>query len=247
LTDFGAQPPDEPALHLRITTDLGDKIRCGAWPPGFRIPFEHELSAQYGCSRATVNKAVSVLVAAGLIQRRKRAGSFVARPLIQSAVLQIPDIEAEVEQRGQVYGYSLISRRFRHIDPSSVAEIALCKSGAVLEIRCLHLADGRPLALEDRIINLAVAPETADADFATRPPGGWLLRHEPWTEAEHRIGAVNPDAASAAHLQIKAAVACLILQRWTWRVGDGVTYARQLFPGDYFDLVARFTPGPVKI
>jgi len=34
--------------------------------------------AQYGCARATVNKAVSALAAAGLIERHRRAGSFVA-------------------------------------------------------------------------------------------------------------------------------------------------------------------------
>ena len=86
---------DERALHQRISLDLEANIRSGAWPPGFRIPFEHELTAQYGCARATVNKAVSALVAAGLIERRRRAGSFVARPHLQSAVLEIPDIQAD--------------------------------------------------------------------------------------------------------------------------------------------------------
>ena len=59
---------DERALHQRISLDLEANIRSGAWPPGFRIPFEHELTAQYGFARATVNKAVSALVAVGLIE-----------------------------------------------------------------------------------------------------------------------------------------------------------------------------------
>jgi len=234
---------DERPLHQRIGLDLEAKIRSGAWPPGFRIPFEHELTVQYGCARATVNKAVSALVAAGLIERRRRAGSFVARPHLQSAVLEIPDIQAEITRRGQAYGYDLLSRRVRGIDARDPDEAALGVMGTVLELHCRHLADGQPFAVERRIVSLAAAPEAAEVDFADTPPGTWLLKHVAWTEAEHRIGAVNPDAATARLLGISPADACLSVRRWTWRVGQGITYVRQTFPGDAHDLVARFTPG----
>ncbi len=233
---------DERALHQRITADIEDKIRSGAWPPGFRIPFEHELTAQYGCARATVNKAVSVLATAGLVERRRRAGSFVARQHIQSAVLEIPDIEAEVTRRGQAYGYCLLSRALRRIDATDPDEARL-GAGSGLEIHCLHLADGQPLALEQRLINLDVAPGAVEADFAKVSPGSWLLRHVPWSEAEHRISAINPDRADARLLKVRPADACLSVRRWTWRIGEGVTFVRQIFPGDAYDLVARFTPG----
>lgn len=246
MTGPVADIADERALHLRITADLGDKIRSGVWAPGFRIPFEHELSAQYGCARATVNKAVSALASAGLIERRRRAGSFVARQHMQSAVLQIPDLEAEVARRGQLYAYRLLARRLRPADALSTDEAALGAGGEVLEIRCLHLADGRPLALEERVINLASAPDAAGADFSVMAPGGWLLRHAPWTDAEHRIRAINPDPEAAARLEIGPADACLQIQRWTWRLGEGITYACQRFPGDSYDLVARFTPGSTQ-
>ena len=47
------------------------RILSGEWPPGHRIPFEHELTARYGCSRMTVSKALGELVEAGLIERRR--------------------------------------------------------------------------------------------------------------------------------------------------------------------------------
>ena len=231
------------ALHLRISADLAAKIRSGAWPPGFRIPFEHELTGQYRCARATVNKAVLALVAAGLVERRRRAGSFVARPHIQSAVLEIPDIAAEITRRGQAYAYDFLIRRVRAIDPASADEAALGAPGPVLEIHCRHLANTRPFAVEERIVNLAAVPQAADADFATTAPGAWLLAHVAWSEARHQIGAVNPGAALARRLGVKPACACLSVKRWTWRLGAGITYVRQTFPGDAYDLVARFTPG----
>src|SRR3546814_1431580 len=61
------------SLDARIRADIEARIRSGAWPPGHRIPFEHELTATYGCSRATVSKALGALARAGIIDRRKRA------------------------------------------------------------------------------------------------------------------------------------------------------------------------------
>src|SRR5207302_171329 len=83
--------------------DIEKRILTGEWPPGHRIPFEHELVVRYGCSRMTVNKALSELAQADLIERRRRAGSFVRRPQHLSAVLKIADIGAEINALGRGY------------------------------------------------------------------------------------------------------------------------------------------------
>ena len=114
--------------------------------------------------------------------------------------------------------------------------------GAVLELDGVHMAAGRPFAWEHRLISLAVAPDALGVDFAAQAPGSWLLSHIPWTEARHRITARSPDAEAARRLQLPTTTACLQVERWTWRQAEPVTYVRQLFPGDAFDLVAEFTP-----
>ena len=88
-------------LHRRIYAELEGRILSGDWAPGVRIPFEHELTTRYGCSRMTVNKAISELADRGLVIRRRRAGTFVAQPRAHSAVLSIPDLRAEATGRGQ--------------------------------------------------------------------------------------------------------------------------------------------------
>ncbi len=231
------------ALHQRIGADICGKIRSGEWPPGFRIPFEHELTRQYGCARATVNKAVQALAAAGLVERRRRAGTFVARPRIQSALLEIPDIEGEITRRGQNYAYALIDVATHAADSNDLDVAALGASGRLLNLRCVHVADGRPFALETRLINLTSVPEAARADFMAEAPGAWLRAHVAWTEARHQISAVNPEAAVARRLGVRTTTACLSVKRWTWRQGVGVTFVRQTFPGHAYDLVASFTPG----
>ncbi|WGD31608.1 histidine utilization repressor [Ancylobacter sp. WKF20] len=228
-----------PTLGQRIRADLEGRILSGEWPPGHRIPFEHELMAQYGCARMTVNKVIAGLVAAGLVERRRRAGSFVAQPRIHSAVLRIPDIPAEVAARGETYGYRLLTRRQRRAEAGDPHGL---DGQQVLDITCLHLANGRPLAVEERLISLASVPEALSANFAATPPGSWLLRHVPWTEAEHRISALGAPARLAEALGVAKGTACLSLERRTWRAGETVTFVRQVFRGDAYDLVARFAP-----
>ena len=234
----------DPTLHKRIRTDISARILSGAWPPGFRIPFEHELMAEYGCSRMTVNKALAPLAESGLIIRRRKAGSFVSRPRIHSVVLDIPDIPAEVMARGEPYGYELLSQRVRIASRREVEELGLDAPLEVLALRCLHRASGRPFALEERLINLEAVPEAANVDFARTAPGSWLLGHVPWTEAEHRISAANVVKATTSVLGIEPMAACLVLERQTWRGVDRITHVRLTFPGEAYDLVARFSPQP---
>lgn len=234
----------DPTLHKRIRADISARILSGTWPPGYRIPFEHELMAQYGCSRMTVNKALAPLAESGLIVRRRKAGSFVSRPRIHSVVLDIPDIPTEVKARGEPYGYELQSRKARIANRRDLEELGLEQAAPVLALRCLHRASGRPFALEERLINLQTVPQAEDVDFARTAPGSWLLGHVPWTEAEHRISAANVARPVAMLLGIEATAACLVLERRTWRGEDRITHVRLIFPGEAYDLVARFAPQP---
>ncbi len=229
------------SLHQRIRADIQERILSGAWPPGHRVPAEHELMAEYGCSRMTVNKALAPLAEAGLIVRRRRAGSFVARPKIHSAVVDIPDIQAEVTARGQAYGYELLSRAARPAEPAEARALDLPSGARVLALTCLHRAGGQPFALEERLISLSAAPEAEAVDFSAASPGGWLLGHVPWTEAEHRISAVNA-GRSARLLGLDPDAACLVLERLTWRGEARITHVRMTFPGEAYDLIARFSP-----
>jgi GntR family histidine utilization transcriptional repressor len=235
-----AVPPR--SLHQRIRTDIEQRILSGEWGAGQRIPNEHELMTTYGCARMTVNKVLSGLVEAGLIERRRRAGSFVRRPRGQSAVLEIPDVRAEVQARGEVYRYELRSLERRAATEADRAWLTVPAGRPVLALECRHFADGAPYALERRLIALDAVPEAAEGDFAQELPGTWLLGHVPWHGAEHRISAVNVDAAIADLLDVDAGTACLVVERHTWRNDAPVTAVRFWYPGSRQTLVARFTP-----
>ncbi len=229
-----------PPLHERIRAEIETAILNGDLRPGDRIPIETDLMAQYGCARMTVNKALSALASAGMLERRKRAGSFVARPRAQSMVLDVPDLAAAVAARGQAYRWALTSRKITAPDQAEAA--ALGVRAKVLKLTGVHFADGLPLAFEERMVNLELVQAIAEADLSQTPPGSWLIAHVPWTEAENRISAAETPPGIARALGIDRGAPCLILERRTWRGADTVTRVRQHFVADRYELIARFGP-----
>jgi GntR family transcriptional regulator, histidine utilization repressor len=231
-------------LHQRILADLEAKIVSGEWPPGSRLPTEMELCAVYGCSRMTVNKVLSQLARAGLIDRRKRAGSFVLQPRSQAAVLDIHDVRTEVEALKRPYGYRLLDRSIRAADEREAAWIGEdMADDRLLILEAIHLASGRPFCAEWRAIDLDTVPNAEGADFATTPPSTWLLHEVPWTIAEHTIRAVGAEGEIAQVLDLREGAPCLQMERRTWNRDRPVTLARLTYPGDAHALTARFSPG----
>lgn len=230
------------SLHQKILGDLQGKILSGKLAPGARIATEHELAEAYDCSRMTVSNVLAKLARAGLVERRRKAGTFVTRPQSQAAVLEIHDIKAEVLALGRPYRFELVSRTVRRSTAADRERFDTKATGRVLDLVARHFAGAKVFCLEERLINLESVPQAAEESFQDVPPGRWLLDSVPWTAAEHRIGASNASGATAASLSVPAGTACLIVERRTWRAALPVTHVRLTYPGDSHQLVARFTP-----
>lgn len=237
-----AAEPAAPSLHQRILRDIEQRIVSGEWPPGHRIPSELELSKSYLCSRMTVNKVLTQLARASMVERRRKLGSFVMRPRSRSAVLEIQDIRAEIQALGLPYRYEWIGRSQRRSLPADMDTLGLDQAGSLVALRCLHHAGEAPFCLERRLINLATVPQAADESFRDEPPGAWLVSHVPWTSAELRIRAGAADAETASLLRLPVGAPCLTVQRRTWKGDSPVTFVRLSYPADAHELVAHFSP-----
>ena len=231
------------SLHERILTEIEQNILSGHWPPGYRIPAEVELTEQYQCSRMTVNKVLTQLARAGLIERRRKVGSFVTRPAQGgSAVLEIRDIRSEVLATGKAYRTELLHRQRRRSIRADMDALQLQRPQSVLYLISMHYADSKPFCLEDRLINLQAVPAAAQESFTEEPPGSWLYQHVPWSSAEHRIRATAADAETAALLKIRKGSPCLVIERRTWTEDQPVTQVKLIYPAEETELVARFSP-----
>ena len=233
-------------LYKQIRAAIARPIVAGQLAPGTRLPSEHEFMALFATSRMTVNKALQSLADEGLVVRRRPTGTFVAPRVAEHAVMDIVDIIDEVEAAGARYGYQLLSRaRVTGACAELPNELPkeLPTGGDSLHLTCRHDADGVPILLEERWINLAAAPAALNEGFETTPPNRWLLRNLPWSRAEHTIRAVKAGRALARQLRIAAGDACLLVERTTWQAETAITFVTLTYPGARHQLVARFAPG----
>jgi GntR family histidine utilization transcriptional repressor len=242
----GSKISTQRTLHARILADIEKRIVSGKWPPGHKLPAEVELAEQYGCARMTVNKVMTQLAEAGLIDRQRKAGSFVAQPRGQSAVLEITDIETEVKSLGRTYGFALQSRETMVANASHLQAWDVAAGSRIIKIACIHFSGDQPFCVEERLINATVVPSALEADFSSTAPGRWLLNQVPWTEAEHRIQAGAASAPMARRLDLEKGAPCLIIERRTWSNVGPVTKVLLTYPAKTHMIVARFAPSRQK-
>ncbi len=222
------------AKHNDIHAELLGRITSGLWPAGAAIPNEADLALEFGCTRPTVARALSDLVKAGLIERRRRAGSRVVERRAREILLTIPLVRTEIEAAGRGYGYHLLG-----IERAPGSARTVIGPGEALHILCLHSADGEPYQLEDRWINLRTVPLAAAQDFAREGPNEWLVRTVPFTRAEHILSAAAAGPEEAERLGLATGAPVFVIERTTWLGEDPVTQVRLIHPGQGFRLFAR--------
>lgn len=233
------------SLHGKILTEIEQNILSGRWPPGFRIPSEMELTEHYACSRMTVNKVLTQLAHAGLLQRKRKAGSFVTQPKTSSAVLDIPDLRQVVQAMGKEYDSQLLSRKQRRSTRDDMQAMRMAGASPVVHVLCLHMAGARPFCLEDRLINLESVPDAEHEMFTEHSPSSWMVSHVPWSSAEHRIRAQAASEEMAQLLKIEPGSPCLVIDRRTWTGQLPITFVRLVYPADLYELDAHFSPSSV--
>lgn len=195
------------------------RIRSREWPPGARIPDEADLATELGCARATVNRALRELAEAGLLERRRKAGTRVPLNPVRKATFEIPIIRQDIESRGMAPGYSLLAQDMADAPPDLARDLP--KGAELMRLCALHLADGSPFCLEERWINPLTAPGILVADLSGISANEWLVQNTSFTGGDIAFGAVNADAATGAILGCAPGAALFIIDRTT-RAGDAL-------------------------
>lgn len=242
-----AEPPARPmetepssALYRQLKEYIAKGIQTGRWAVGARLPSEHELVAQFGVSRMTVNRALRELTGEGRIVRVVGVGSFVAEEKPQSTLLRIANIADDIRARGHGYGFEvvLIERQEAAVDVATALDVRVGE--LVFHVVCVHSENGVPVQLEDRYVNPRAAPDFGRQTFKKQTPSEYLVSHVPFDQVEHVVDAVMPTAQQADHLKMPRSQPCLLLTRRTWNSGMTVTLVRCLHPASRYRLGSRF-------
>lgn len=208
-----------------IRAEVLRRIRARDWPPGALIPGEEALAEEFGVARATVNRALTSLAEAGVIERKKRAGTRVAELPVRRARLEVPVIRLDVLGRGQVHGFKLLADRTAPAPVPVTARLGLPEGKVMRHLETLHLADGRPYVLETRWLNPAVLPDPAP-DFAVTSANEWLVTQVSLVSGDIAFTAEPATPREAEVLGIAPGTALLVAERTTHGMAGPVTWVR---------------------
>ncbi|WP_282153091.1 UTRA domain-containing protein [Ruegeria atlantica] len=216
-----------------IKSNILGRIRDNTWPPGAAVPGEIQLAKEFGCARATVNRAMRELVDDGVLERKRKAGTRVKTAPTRQARITIPLIREEITNLGATYRYSLVEREVIAAPGWLRAQVKIPKGGEVLHLRCMHFASNKAFQFEERWINIATIPQARDQSFEEIGPNEWLVREVPFTEVELTFSATNANLEVAEFLGENEGTALFTVERTTWLEENNVTHAKLYFPPGY--------------
>ena len=212
-----------------VKADIRRRIATREWAPGELVPGEVELAEEFGCARATVNRAMRELTEEGLLERKRKVGTRVRSAPIRQARFEIPLVRAEIEATGARYRYALLSREVAPAPSWLRARLDLAEGTRALHVVCLHSADGAPYQHEDRWINLEALPAAATADFAAGGPNEWLVAAVPYSQVEISFLARAAGKDVAAALGMDDGEPVFAIERTTWWEGAALTHVSLSF------------------
>jgi GntR family transcriptional regulator, histidine utilization repressor len=230
------------APYLRVKQHLKNGLAAGRWPPGALMPSEAELTAKFGVSRMTVNRAIRELQADGLVARAQGVGTFAAPLHRVSSTLTIHDLHEEIEARGHVHTARVELQRAEAAAVPLAAQLGVEPGARVFHTLIVHFENGLPLQCEDRYVNPACAPGYLDVDFTQTTPTHYLFGVTALWRAQYSIESARATRQEATLLQIDPDEPCLIVVRRTFTRAAPITIARLVHPGSRYGLQGEFQP-----
>ncbi len=166
-------PASPVPLYRQLADDLLASIRDGRLHVGSRIPGEHELAERHGIGRPTVRQATEVLVRRGVLQRRRGAGTFVARPPQDVDLFSLGGTLSAFEGGGAAVTHAWLSTP-RSATARGDSPLAGRK---VWQLARLTSMSSQPVLREDFELDASVFADLDQHDLAGRSLSELVLEH----------------------------------------------------------------------
>jgi GntR family transcriptional regulator len=226
--------------YLQLSRHIGQLIRSGALAPGAQLPPERDLGALAEVSRVTVRQAVAELVAEGLLEQRRGAGTFVRPPpqKMEHTLSALLSFTEYMRARGMNSSSRVLRRGILLPGPDEQMALGLAGATRVARVDRIRSADGAAIALEYSTLPLDILPDPEAVETSLYD----VLRAQGTapTRAVQRINAVNIGAEEARLLSLAQGTAVLRVERTAFLPsGRPIEFTRGLYRSDIYDFVAE--------
>jgi GntR family transcriptional regulator len=233
----------------RIADTLIEAITSAKYPIGATLPNEHQLSAKFKVSRATVAVALRHLEELGLVYRRTRTGTQVVSRFPLRNKIEDGSVFHDWARYGVEYVFEVL--RKEKCDLPSIAGQKAMRDAR----KWLHLA-GHRLTTQSRkpicTVDIYVHPDYAGIgdQISNKPPRIFSVieaKHGVLIKAiEQELRAISIDAKDAAELGVETNSPALQMLRWYRGAKDKlIEFIVVTHPADRFTYKSRMLRGPM--
>ncbi len=145
-------------LYHQIYDHIHQQIQSGKLVPGDQIPAEMDLIKDYKVARITVRRAITELVSEGVLDRHAGKGTFVSKPKIDRAIVNVTSFSSRMEAIGLHASAKLLSKEIISAPVKIAEELQIPVGSSLLFLNRLRLSDGDPLVLERVYLSLVRFP-----------------------------------------------------------------------------------------
>ena len=226
--------------YQQLQRHISAAVLSGDLAPDDQLPPERELAELAQISRVTVRKAVTLLVADGLIEQRQGAGSFVrsAAPKLEQSLSSLVSFTENMSVRGMTSTSTVLSRGIFTPSPQEILALGLSSRDRVTRIKRLHQTDGAPMAVELSSLPQDILPRPDDVEtslYAVLRKNGCAP-----TRAIQRVTAINLERSEAELLKLPEGSAVLKIERTGYlATGRPIEFTSGLYRSDTYDFVSE--------
>ncbi len=208
-------------LPIQLADAIREEIISGAWPAGFQLRNEADLAREYGVARATLHKAVTMLVTEKLLVQAHGRGTFVRDPEGDAGLGQRLVTMTEIlRATGRRFVTEILGQTITLAgdadDDIPARDLLHAGAAGILRLHRRLIVDGAPYVLLDNRVRLDQCPGLEAVDFralslfaAIEQTSGHLV-----TAGRRTFDAVA-DANRAAQLGIEPAAPLLHIEQLT--------------------------------
>jgi GntR family transcriptional regulator len=210
-------------LHIKINEMLSRELAAGHWRTGERLPPESSLAASLGCAVGTLRKALALLEAQDLIERRHGSGNYVKQAPAGKSIydfFRLALLDGEGLPTALVLAFDAIDH------PATVPHFGLqpaAQPSQCYRVRRLRYLNNVPIALEEIYFDTRHHPSLKQNDlgealylFYQTQLGFWIAR----AQDSLSIGQV-PDWAHPT-FGMAAQSACGYIERSSYASNDAL-------------------------
>lgn len=226
-------------LYFQLKEIFHDKIESEELKEGDMIPSENELQQIYGVSRATVRKAIELLVYEGLMDKRKGKGTFVKRRKIEE---QLPVLKSFTEEMSGRNAYKkVISVEYTTAPPAISSRLNLSPEERVLSLKRLMVVDDIPLGVLHSCIpakfKLSLDEDYTKSLYRILEKKGIRLK-----EAEQTIEVSMATREETRLMELDAPCPTLVIRRLAYSINqEAVEYVKGVYHGDRYRYHCKLT------